>query len=68
MFLKCSVLVLLILSSTVCRSDFLVGEILQSEGHWAPSCRTVTLEYDDAGFLKRKSFRIKEVIGDDWRP
>lgn len=65
MFSKHLVLVLLILFSAVCRSDFLTGKIIQTEGHWAPSCRTVALEYDDAGVLKRKTFRIKEVSGDD---
>lgn len=64
MYLKIIVPILLTMLSFSCLADFLTGKVIQTEGHLQPSCRTLALEYNDAGVLKRKSFRIKKD-GDD---
>lgn len=65
MYFKILLSILITVLSSSCLADFLTGKIIQTEGHLAPSCRTVSLEYDDEGTVKRKLFRIKEQSGDD---
>lgn len=46
-------------------ADFVQGKIVQVEGHWAPSCRTLKLEYDDNGKKSYRFFRVKNVQQSD---